>query len=817
MSRPTPSRQASRRALAAAGAAAALLLLAVAGPSAGSPPPVAADALAHLADTTGPPALVNDEVAVATLDPTGLPERAVLISRVTATGPAREITDPASLTNVRFLDRLGRPEVSAEGVLLTVGGDSPSALTQARFDKPLPVALHAEYSLDGRVVPAAEVPGTAGELGVTYTLTNTTAQQEVLSYTDAAGETRTSTQSVFAPFQGVATVTLPIGAQLVDDGGAMLATDDQGRTLARWNVSLYPPLSAPIQQIGYTMRTARAAIPAVAVELTPATVTQDPGTDLSSTLLTGAVTGNESLYAGLEALDSAAGQLATGSETLSTGLSGLASGADAASAAAGALAAGAAGVADGADRTADASAALARGVGVLSGGAAEVAHGTAELAGALGTASSGADSLAAATRALADAAGGSPVDSLAPLIDGGAQIEAGLLAASARIGSPSDPVLELTSPIPPDQDATCPPGGTAPPDDDCVTIYQGVRALRDAVASVVEVADAMAARAEAARQAIAQLIADLESINADILTAAQGAADLLASVCGPTPTLDPVSCEQLQAVADAAADAAAGVQDAAPVVGQIIAVLTALDAQAVAILGALHNALDATERLLAGVAAVGSAVGRGTPNDPGLATAMAALNAGLRELATQLAASQRQLTDSLMAVALGSEELADGLGEAVSGADALASGSAQLAEGTGAAEAGAEALADGSALLADGATAAADGSDRLSFGLDDLAAGTGAAASAGSQVAAGARALQEDGTQPAASGVLDASTDPALAEAWLEAASARASDALPYGPPEGAVGHVAYVLTLEEVPAPRSLWERITGLLGIGG
>ena len=110
--------------------------------------------------------------------------------------------DPASGTNVRYLDRLGRPEVGPDGVVLVVGGERPTALTEARFDKPLPVAVHAEYAVDGAVVPAATVPGTAGEITVTYTLTNTTAEQTTLTYTDAAGQEQQSTQPVFVPVPG---------------------------------------------------------------------------------------------------------------------------------------------------------------------------------------------------------------------------------------------------------------------------------------------------------------------------------------------------------------------------------------------------------------------------------------------------------------------------------------------------------------------------------------------------------------------------------------------------------------------------------------
>ena len=301
---------------------AGLVLLAVAGPASSAPGPAEVrQVLSSAAPTATPqPAeIVNDEVVLADLDATGLPERAVLISRVTVQGPEREVTDPASATNVRYLDRLGRPEVGPDGVILVVGGERPSALTEARFDKPLPVAVHAEYAVSGSVVPATTVPGTSGEITVTYTLTNTTAEQTTLTYTDAAGEEQQSEQPVFIPFQGTLTVTLPEGADLVEAPDAMLATDEQGRTVARWNISLFPPISTPIQTVALTMRDDRAGVPGAKVVLTPAGTEQDPATGFSSDLLTGANEGNGTLYEGLDALDAAAGELAQGSDQLATG------------------------------------------------------------------------------------------------------------------------------------------------------------------------------------------------------------------------------------------------------------------------------------------------------------------------------------------------------------------------------------------------------------------------------------------------------------------------------------------------------------------
>ncbi|HYN55563.1 MAG TPA: hypothetical protein VES03_00045 [Motilibacterales bacterium] len=800
---------------------AGLVLLAIAGPATnGTEPAEARQVVARAVPTaTGPAETVNDEVVLAELDPTGLPERAVLISRTTVQGPEREVIDPASGTNVRYLDRLGRPDVGPDGVILVVGGQRPSALTEARFDKPLPVAVHAEYAVAGTVVPAATVPGTAGEITVTYTLTNTTSQATELTYTDAAGEDQESTQPVFVPFQGTLTVTLPEGADLVEATDAMLATDEQGQTVARWNVSLFPPISTPIQTVALTMRSDRAGVPGASVVLTPAGTDQDPATGFSADLLTGANEGNGHLYEGLEALDAAAGQLAVGSDQLATGLAGLAGGASSAAGASASLAAGVDGLAEGAGRAADASDSLASGVGRLADGADEVSAGSQELAGALGQAASGAQDLAEATAALARATSGSPADQMAPLISGGAQIEAGLLTAAARIGSPSDPVLDLTKPLAPDGDAVCPAAGTAPPDDDCVTIYQGVRALRDGLRAVDEVVGALEGRVAEARDAFAALIADLGSIKDDVTDAAQGAQDLYDSLCvavppATDPILDPASCVELQAVIDAAGSALGIAGGTLPDIADLVAAITALEKQAAALSSTLDNALASTERLLLGVEAIGLAVGTGTPTQPGLATAMAALNAGLRLLATQLTSSQAELNRALVAVADGSTTLASGIDTATTGADALADGAGQLADGAGDAATGADALADGQEQLADGAQDAVTGADQLSTGLSGLAEGADAAAAAGQDLAGGATALEQDGTGPAAQGVLDASIDPALAQAWLEATAARAADALPYGPPVGAQGNVAYVFGLAEVPAPRSFWERIRDMFG---
>ena len=88
-----------------------------------------------------------------------------------------------------------------------------------------------------------------------------------------------------------------------------------------------------------------------------------------------------------------------------------------------------------------------------------------------------------------------------------------------------------------------------------MTIYQGVRALRDGLKAVDEVVGKLEGRVDEARDAFAALVADLGSIKDDVTEAAQGAQELFDSLCvavppATDPTLDPASCDQIQAVID---------------------------------------------------------------------------------------------------------------------------------------------------------------------------------------------------------------------------------------------------------------------------
>ena len=106
------------------------------------------------------------------------------------------------------------------------------------------------------------------------------------------------------------------------------------------------------------------------------------------------------------------------------------------------------------------------------------------------------------------------------------------------------------------------------------------------------------------------------------------------------------------------------------------------------------------------------------------------------------------------------------------------------------------ALAQGSESAAGGADDLSVGSDALTLGLNDLVAGSNVIADGSEQLSDSAAALQSEGTSQVLSQVIDSSTQPALADAYLTAASKRAADASPFPPPTDAASRVAYVYTL---------------------
>lgn len=704
--------------------------------------------------------VVNDEIVVSQLDPRGLPIRSQLISRLSSkAGPERTIHDPTSTTNIVYLNQRGRPTVSGDGIEVQVGGSEPTVvLTEALVDKPLPVALHAEYRLDGQVVDANQIVGATGEVAVRYTVTNTDVKTKTITYTDGDGRTRTQRQPVFAPFVGTLTVTLPEAVRPTNTKSAIVSTNKDGTTILTWQLLLYPPMGNYQQSVSFTSQMDDGAVPGVALTVAPAGSTQDPSVAFTSDLLSKSADGNEQLAGGLEQLNASTIQLAQGAAQLATGIAQLA---------------------DGTTQLASGQDQLSAGIGQAAGGSTELASG---LAAAVPGSSQLADGLALV------------VANLPTLVAGVRGARDGAAALADAVGSADDPPLPTPTPsIPPGPTPIPTPGGepvfptpspTATPSK-TPTLVQAVRALAE---GAEQLTDQVVALSNDLIE-ISALVGDAGEGSAQVTADAGAAGDeleqLLDDLCPPPGALTQQQCDSLEQARELSAAAESGSQGVTGTL-QETGQRTAVESlRAYALAFGAHGLTEGLVQVQQGAGQIGTGLRSGSddPEKYGLVEGLDALLAGVRQLAKKMG----QAAD-------GAGLLSDGLAAAAGGSDALATGLGQLATGS---------------------TQLAAGTRQLAFGADQAASGA-------AQLATGAGQLQREGTQRIYRSVVQSSAQPALAAAYLQVASDRASSALPYGLPDGATGSAAYVMTMEPVAgSDTTAWQLgALGLLlvaGIGG
>lgn len=792
------------------------------------------------ADPAAGTGVENDELVVATLDAAGLPVRSTLVSRLTTRGgPVRIVADPASTVNVRYRDRRGAPATATDAVLVQVGGPGVrSVLTEADFARPLPLAVHFEYLLDGQTIAPQDVPGAAGELEVVTTVTNTTAQRQQLRYRDAAGRQRARAVPVFVPFGGTLTVTVPAGMTVVEpavahredtapadrvdagltepedtapadreDAGPAgredtapadrstqpsLSTDDGGRTVLRFALLLAPPLGDFQQTVRYRVTTDAASLPAAVVELAPTTSQTDPASGAAATGIDGAVAGNARLADGLEELDAAAGALASGAERLADGGDELAAGAGRLDAevsgrlqpGADELAAGAAALADGQRALADA---LRQAAGASTGSddLRRLADGSAALADALGRLEAG----------LAELAG---PDGLPAAASAARRLTRGANQLADVVGGPGDPVwpppgacdwtLEDLPELPPD---------ALPPD-----LFPPER-----LPGLDEV-----------RAAVDRLLAQLPP----------GALPpCLPGIGDPTDVPPPTLVQAVRALRDATALLAqAG--------GALLVTTGEQLADTAELVVRTEEARQAAQRAADGVAGLQAELCDGVtatltpPQCAALAqvsddaATAAASSAAARTLAGEVAAREVQQGGLTLLVTLGVLGVEATLGELESAAEhvgvglrsgdprqpGLVEGLAALEAGLGEATAGARRLSDGAAVAADGADQVADGVAGLVGGVGELTDGVARAADGADELASGGARLAS-GADGVAAGVA-ATEDGIRAVAEAAGALARGQQAVAGGArelrAEGIGTLTASVVAASAEPALAAAW-----------
>lgn len=730
----------------------------------------------------------DDEIAIASLDPTGLPFKTYVTGRVSSKGgPDRTILDPFTTANVEYLNQRGQPPVKAGGVEVSVGGpEAKTTLMRGLMDKPLPVALHAEYKLNGVIVDPDDVLGAAGELEIGYTVTNTDVELQKISYTDSSGKTVTKKVPVFAPLTGNLMAKLPAAWEPTDTSDATVSTDDSGDTLLSWNLLVYPPMGNFTQELTYRATVDSGIIPGIVMTLVAAGTSKDPASSFSDELLKKSVSGNEQLTEGIDILNEQTFALAAGAAQLADGLAELADGAEAGNQ--------------------EVSEKLLPGSELVATGSAGVALGQAALTDAVDQAAQAAKGLSVGTaeletgmRALTAALGLLADDGLPQLRDGAQLIEDATNQLADAVGSDHDPPFPLPSPtLPPLPTAIPTPSGipTFPTPSITSTLNPTLYQSTDAAVQGTTILRNQLVKLNNNLLPILAVVAKSAGDSNSAATQATAAATLLdpliASLC--TPPLNPptpAECAEMTAARVAASTAASTSADVAVALDGATVNLAKENVRAFLTAAGSNVLLALLEEIRKGVDGVGKGLRSEShePGDQGIVEGLEELVEGL-DLAIEAA---KILEESAQAIGEGTSELASGAGDLSDGLDQTGQGAAELS-------AASKLVAEGAALAAFGTVEVAKALAALTAGLDQSVEG-----SAG--MADGAGQLQSQGTEQLLETVIASSTQPAEAVAYLAAVDKRAATALPYGPPEGATGSAAYILTMQPVtPNTTSAW-----------
>lgn len=576
----------------------------------------------------------NTELIVANLAPNGLPLSATLYDTVTIAQSQTEITltNPTSIQEIAYVNQRGTPVSNSDGAEITLSPEQKSVTTQAKFGKPLPIALHAQYLKLGESLEPDTVAGLSGDLTLRYTITNTTAQLTPISYTLADGSTTSTELPVFAPYVGTLQLAFPAGTSVRSAPGAVLTSNAAGGTVATWQLVLFPPLGDYQQKLAIDISGTELKIPELTMQVAPVTASQDPAVAFAADLLQGSTDGSTELANGLSQLDGATMQLANGVGQLTSGLQ--------------ALAGGSATLTTGLESGTDATNQLSQGANTLTAGLTQISAGLATLSGNGGT-----------------------VQVQEQLV----AMSSGVQQLAALVGSPDDPV---------------PPGGEP------TTLYQLATAAEAGAASLDnEVTRAITRISAVAVAQIEAAIAKLQDLQATLETAVADAEAAYAEICEVTSP--PAGCQSLRKLLDIVELGVTQIDRLITEIEKVGATTAEVLEQLGLISVAGQQLASAMQAMQTGLAKVNTALVGGSPGTPGISEGLILLANGVGQLTialTQASTGTQGAAIGAEQLATGSEQLAQGIGDAASGSATLTTGLAAAEQAAATLSTGAKAL-----------------------------------------------------------------------------------------------------------------------------
>jgi putative membrane protein len=756
-------------------------------------------ALAAGAD--GEPAVQTSETVKATLDPSGKLGDAYVFSQIEATGKGNvALQDPTSTRGLRNLDGWGAPTTKGGKASYDFSVDGTRRFrTVADFDKKLPVTVEIAYTLNGKKIDHDDLGGKSGKLGVTYTITNDTAEPTEITYPDGQGNDVTETVDVETPYVGQLALDLPDSFRNVAtaDDRADQAGDGHGGRLVTWTMVLFEPIGQVVQKFGYTADVEDAAIPAAHMQIVPVVPENHPELRFGQEgFASGAQTGRD-LTAGATEIDANLLKLRDGAAKLLDGLTQLQAGATQLN---DGLAGGVPAAIDGGRKLAKGANDAADGAGQVADGADKVADGNKDLADGLGALADGAGQLQTGSHQLADgvsrlALGFEDPESDEDLIDGSQALAGALGLISGGLGQLNDASSGLPAAkagavaIKKAVDTQIIPavGTTSGPCDPADPTKQTLLGCMQAI--VAGVTQLGTSHSQTPSLAGLPTISDvlgliLNGINKNPSDGPTGDPGFrrgleLLKLSFDDALASGGAIDQLYTAITTSGDCGVACQGTASVTIKGVPIeppggkslktqITEARTAVVKLLTALGNVADQptgnpstttlTGALNAANAGLTSAInvvnGQLLPGVTGVRDGLVRLRAGLTNADFNGGTSNPVCSASVTPPGTGYCGLTEGLAQLVSGLTTAVGGIGQLAPGASAANVGAGDLADGIATAADGVEQLHAGSGQLADGLDEVAAKVPDAVDGSQQLAAGSKKLAA-GSKELAAGLQD--------------------------------------------------------------
>ncbi len=282
--------------------------------------------------------VLNTETVQVYTSPTGEVETQRVYEQLVLTGTGSvDLSNPIATDGLRNLEGFTGFDVRDGNQVTEMTVDGEEHLRSVSdYDGELPLDVSVIYKLDGESVEPGDVVGESGQLEVTYTVKNVTAQPQEVSFPDGEGGTVTKTVDVPLPMVGSLSTVAPENFTNVESKQANMAGDGKGGTKMSFTMTLFPPIGSDTATFGYTADIVDGVVPRADISALPVNPLESPtfataaesygsGADTGARLADGAATIDSNL---LKLRDGAAELLAgliklrDGSAELRAGLAG---------------------------------------------------------------------------------------------------------------------------------------------------------------------------------------------------------------------------------------------------------------------------------------------------------------------------------------------------------------------------------------------------------------------------------------------------------------------------------------------------------------